>query len=99
MVPIWSPNGRELFYRSLDSKIMVVTYKVQGESFLADKPQLWSEGQLADVGANRAFDLHPDGKRFAVLRLLESQADTKLDKVTFIFNFFDELRRIAPVRK
>ena len=33
------------------------------------------------------FDLHPDGTRFA------------LASVTFIFNFFDELRRIAPVKR
>ena len=28
-----------------------------------------------------------------------NQIETKLDKVTFIFNFFDELRRIAPPSK
>ncbi len=27
------------------------------------------------------------------------QVEEKLDKVTFIFNFFDELRRIAPPSK
>jgi hypothetical protein len=28
-----------------------------------------------------------------------NQAEEKLDHVTFIFNFFDEIRRIAPVSK
>ena len=27
------------------------------------------------------------------------QVEAKQDKVVFIFNFFDELRRIAPVKK
>lgn len=41
------------------------------------------------------FDLHPDGQRFAVLKAPETQS-TKIDKIVLIFNFFDELRRIAP---
>ena len=46
----------------------------------------------------RQIDLHPDDQRFAVLKAPDSQGQTKLDKVVFIFNFFDELRRIAPTR-
>ena len=95
-LPTWSPNGKELFYRSLENKIMVSTYSVSGSSFRADKPRPWSEVQLQEVGPNRNFDLHPDGKRFAVLRSAETQTEDKRDKVTVIQNFFEELRRIAP---
>jgi hypothetical protein len=42
---------------------------------------------------------HPEGKRFVVLKPPKSRTDTKFDKVTFIFNFFDELRRLAPTPK
>jgi serine/threonine-protein kinase len=97
--PTWSTNGKELFYRTADSRIMVVTYKTEGDTFRADKPRLWSETQLVVGGAVRNFDLHPDGQRFAVLTRTETQTQTKLDKITFIFNLFDELRRIAPSRK
>ena len=48
--PKWSRNGKELFYRTPDSKIMVVTYTASGDSFRADKPQLWSPGQFTDRG-------------------------------------------------
>jgi Tol biopolymer transport system component len=48
--PKWSQNGKELFYRTLDNKIMVVTYTVSGDSFRADEPQLWSPGQFTDRG-------------------------------------------------
>ena len=47
----------------------------------------------------RTFDLHPDGQRVAVLKASEQQAEEKRDKVVFIQNFFDELRRVAPAGK
>ena len=96
MFPTWSKNGKELFYRTLDSRIMVASYKIEGDTFHSDKPHLWSEGQFTNRSLNRNFDLHPDGQRFAVLKTPDSPAKTKLDTVTLIFNFFDELRRIAP---
>jgi Tol biopolymer transport system component len=35
--PMWSRNGRELFFDTLDNHIMVATYTVKGDSFVADK--------------------------------------------------------------
>ena len=96
----WSRNGKELFYRTLDGKIMVVTYTASGDSFRADKPQLWSPGQFTDLGlGNYNFDLHPDGKRFAVLKAPGTEQNAAVNKVSFIFNFFDELRRKLPPGK
>ena len=79
---------------------MVVPYAVDGDSFRAEKPRQWSPGLVPTRGAgNRAFDLHPDGQRFAVLKAAEQQAEEKRDKVVLIQNFFDELRRVAPTAK
>jgi len=92
--PEWFRNGKELFYRTPDSKIMVVTYTGSGDSFHADKPQLWSPGQFTDRGlGNLNFDLHPDGKRFAVLKAPGTGQTAAVNKLNFIFNFFEELRR------
>ena len=74
---------------------MVASYTVEGDSFKADKPRLWSEQPILPLRNFRYFDLHPDGDRIAAA-VPSSQAEEKLDHVTFIFNFFDELRRIAP---
>jgi serine/threonine protein kinase/Tol biopolymer transport system component len=98
--PKWSRNGKELFYRTPDSKIMVATYTTSGDSFHADKPQLWSPGQFTDRGGGIFnFDLHPDGKRFAVLKTPGTEQTAAVNKVNFIFNFFDQLRRIVPTGK
>jgi Tol biopolymer transport system component len=96
-IPKWSRNGKELFYRTDDSKIMVVTYIASSDSFHADKPQLWSPGQFTDRGAGGSnFDLHPDGKRFAVMKAPGTEQTAAVNKVSFIFNFFDELRSKFP---
>jgi serine/threonine-protein kinase len=97
--PTWSPNGKEIFFRTPDHKIMVATYSAAGEAFRVDKPLLWAPAELTDLGTNRNFALHPDGKRFAVLKSSESQSEVRRDKITVIENFFDELRRIAPQSK
>jgi hypothetical protein len=45
--------------------------------------------------------MSPDGKRLAVLLKApdQTQAAPKEDHLTFLFNFTDELRRIAPPGK
>ena len=100
--PKWSRNGKELFYRTQDSKLMVTAYTVSGDTFVAGKPQLWSPSQfinLGTLGPFYSFDLHPDGKRFAVIKTPRPGESTPVNKVTFIFNFFDELRRKVPSGK
>ncbi len=92
-MPAWSPNGRELFYRTADNRIMVVTYSVEGDSFRAGRPRLWSEGQFTDRGIARNFDLHPDGKRFAVLKAAEDTEAPEVTHVNLILNWFEELKR------
>jgi serine/threonine-protein kinase len=105
LFPKWSRNGRELFYRTMDSKIMMAAYTTTGDSFHADKPQLWSPGQFTGRGPVSNFDMHPDGKRSVVLKdsavLKDSVAGEAkaVNKVSFILNFFDELRRKVPTGK
>ncbi len=45
---------------------------------------------------NPNFGLHPDGKGFAVLKTSGKEQSAVVNKVSFIFNFFDELRRKLP---
>jgi serine/threonine-protein kinase len=101
-MPIWPPHRRELFYSTNARRIMVASYTVEGDSFRAEKPRLWAERQFTmriNSIAPRSFSLHPDGDRFALAPSVEIDVSAKQNKVVFIFNFFDELRRIAPTTK
>ena len=74
--------------------MMVANYTTNTEAFVAGKPRLWAgKKDLGDY-----FDLSPDGERFAVVQPEASEQKGPLH-VTFLLNFFDELRRRAPVGK
>ena len=98
---MWSRTGRQMFFETLDNRVMAAAYAVQGNSFVAEKPRLWSGRQLANpVNTSKNIDLAPDGKRFAVIMPVEQPGSQQArSRVTFIENFFDEVRRRAPVGK
>jgi serine/threonine protein kinase/Tol biopolymer transport system component len=94
ILPRWSRNGHDLLYQSGD-QIMAASYSVKGDTFVAEKPRVW----IAKVGGTQ-WDLAPDGKRVAVLTPVQSaEAPEQEHEVVFLENFFDELRRRAPVGK
>jgi len=78
---------------------MLASYSVEGDAFRAGTPRSWSDTQFMPRPRERDFDLHPDGQRFAVAPIPEVLATAKDDKVVLTFNFFDELRRIAPAAR
>jgi hypothetical protein len=78
---------------------MVVPFAVEGDSFRAEKPWPWMNGRYEPRGTSRMFDLHPDGERLALRPATQTLEEVKQDHVTFIFNFFDELRRRVAVSK
>jgi Tol biopolymer transport system component len=97
--PMWSRTRPELFF-AINQQIMVAPYIVEGESFRAAQPRLWTEPRfLPRPGGRKSFDLHPDGNRVALAAVPQTQTTIKQDKLVFVFSFFDELRRIAPATK
>jgi Tol biopolymer transport system component len=94
--PMWSRTSRELFYTNLDNRIMVADYAAAADSFMAGKPRLWSNTQIRDTGGPTNLDLAPDGKRFVVFPAPEGPAQAGSVHITFLLNFFDEVRRRAP---
>jgi serine/threonine-protein kinase len=94
---IWSSRNHELLYLAPDGRIMVVPYAAAGEAFHAERPRVWSETpiQVRQLIA-ASFDLDPDGQRVAMAPRPAGAAGPT--HVTLILNFFDELRRVAPVK-
>jgi Tol biopolymer transport system component len=97
--PVWSRNRRELFYLNSDNRIMVAHYTANRDSFVPEKPRLWSPAPLFRPTNNGLWnlDIALDGRRFVVLNPPESRREEP-DTVhaTILLNFFDELRRRLP---
>jgi Protein kinase domain/WD40-like Beta Propeller Repeat len=100
--PVWSRTRHELFYGGGGAnlavrQIMMVPYVAAGDTFTADKPRLWTEPRFQARGPNtRMFDVHPDGKRVVLALSEETALQGQRNHLTMVWNFFDELRRLAP---
>jgi hypothetical protein len=74
---------------------MAVSYTASGDSFRAEKPRPLSDSRFSQRIIGRSFDLHPDGDRFALAKASDQDASSKRTHITLIFNFLDELQKIA----
>ena len=101
---LWAPRKNELYYSGAsEGTLMMVPFTVSNGAFVPAKPRPWSQTTFSStppiVTYGPGFDLHPDGERFAVTPPLQSASDaTAASQVVLLFNFFDELRRVAPIR-
>ncbi len=96
--PLWSPDGRELFYVSPTNALMRVGVE-RGASWTATTPSmvLPDAGLLRLPGA-RHYDVSPDGQRFLILREAAPSADAPLPELVVIQHFDELLRRLVPDR-
>ena len=77
---------------------MVADYTAAGDSFVPQKPRLWSNTQIRDQGGITNLDLAPDGNRFAVVPVPEPSAQGGSVHMTFLLNFASD-RLVARVRE
>jgi serine/threonine-protein kinase len=98
--PLWSPNGRELFFLGPDRRIMAIDYTAKGDSFSSGTPRVWSQHQIllnVTGGPLQPYALARDGKRFVVLLYPDGTTERRnAMHLTFLLNFGDELRRRIP---
>jgi Tol biopolymer transport system component len=91
--PVWSPDGRELFYRN-GNRMMVVSVETE-PLFTAGRPRLLFEGRFrSSMGyqASANYDVFPDGQSFVMVKDLQ-ESETRINVV---LNWFEELKRLVP---
>ena len=67
--PVWSPNGRELFYRN-KGQMMVVTLRTDS-GLVADTPRVLFQDHYVTAPSETGrpnYDVSPDGQRFVMVR-------------------------------
>ena len=84
---VWSPDLKELIYVNLEGQLVAVAYTVSGSTFTPGASR-----RVTAVGPQDGLqDIAPDGKSFAIVTTSDNASAPM--RVTFVVNFFDEIRR------
>jgi serine/threonine protein kinase/Tol biopolymer transport system component len=99
--PLWSPDGRELFYRSSDNSAMAVAVETKPTiSFGTPETLFRSTNVHIGPGEGTTWDIHPDGKRFLMMKRAAastSSSEASRQKINIVLNWFEELKQLVPV--
>ncbi len=96
---MWSPDGRELFYRG--TGLMVAEVETE-PTFSARTPEPLFDLSSYAVGAGpvvaRPFDLAPDGDRFMFRKpgTVAQTDDVAFNGLIVVENWFEELKERVP---
>jgi dipeptidyl aminopeptidase/acylaminoacyl peptidase len=87
--PLWSRNGRELFYVAQSNELMAARLETAGGVRVVDQTALFDRSQY-NISAPDApeYDVTPDGQRFIMSRPLTRSSE----QLVMVLNFFEELR-------
>lgn len=101
--PVWSKAAKELYYLNpTDGSLMVVSYTVNGESFVAGTPRPASKYKAPPWSnpIRNNFDVHPDGKRIVVIAPAEEDkaAPATQDAYHVVVNLRAEIESKAAAR-
>jgi serine/threonine-protein kinase len=90
--PVWAPGGRELFYASMDDKLMSVSVKpgANGDLELGKPATVFSVEPYYFGGQGRNYDISPDGGRFVMVKN-PAAANRPANAVTVILNWLDRM--------
>jgi serine/threonine protein kinase/Tol biopolymer transport system component len=99
--PRWSPDGREIFYISqTGDAVMAVSVETE-PTFSAGKPRELFRGTfVAGYQESPPYDIHPDGKRFLMIKPSQLQggesAEKRPRKINIVLNWDEELKQRVP---
>jgi eukaryotic-like serine/threonine-protein kinase len=98
--PLWSRDGREIFYRN-GNAVMAVSVKTSPTFIFETSRTLFQGTYVSSVNspASRDFgtwDISPDGQRFLMLR--ESSAGSGPRKINIVVNWLEELKQRVPTK-
>jgi WD40 repeat protein len=89
--PVWSRNGRELFFAKGDT--LFTTAVTVGASFKSGAVQRLFSGPYSFDAVTVNYDVAPDGQRFLVPRTPVHSPPRQLE---LVLNWFEEVNRLAP---
>jgi serine/threonine-protein kinase len=90
--PVWAPNGKAIYYRD-GTSVVAVPVQTEGGFSLGRAQSLFEDVYVTDSNC-RSYDIHPDGKRFLMMK--EVEEEVPLTELIVVENWFEDLKRRAP---
>jgi len=95
--PVWSPDGRELFYLEQDSSPRLMVMPVQTDpEFVPGERRPLIDWPYFDGGDGRNFDVSPDGQRFLAVRPVDPDAAGIGSEIVVVLNWIEDLKARVP---
>ena len=94
--PLWSPDGRELFFRSPNG-LMAVPVLDTEPTFRAGSAESLFEQQYATFIERRNYDIAADGQRFLMIKETAASDGATAQQLVVVLNWFEELKERVPV--
>ncbi len=92
--PVWSPDGKEVFYRR-GRDLMVVEVET-GDTLSVGRPRpLFSRDYRLDNTGHPSYDVSPDKQSFV---MIQESRDEPLTEIHIVLNWFEELERLVPTK-
>jgi eukaryotic-like serine/threonine-protein kinase len=94
--PLWSRDGREIFYRNADQFMVVALPATPGSlDGWIPRPRLMFRGDYLNV-RQRPWDVMPDGQHFLMIQ--PTHPDPPRNELYLVVNWFEELKAKVPKR-
>ena len=94
--PLWSRDGRELFFIGPDSRQMFAVPVQSGTTLVTGRPHVLFELPMLVSRGNRPYDIALDG-RFLIIRSAQAEIDGgPASNLILVQNWFEELKRLVP---
>jgi eukaryotic-like serine/threonine-protein kinase len=93
--PLWSPNGKEIFYRSLDGR-RLLALPFDPRSGVHGRPITLFEGAYASYLGGlryRSYDVTPDGEGFVMVKDLPASRESVTAQIDVVLNWSEGLKR------
>ena len=99
--PLWSWDGRQLFYRTLptefrDQDKMMVVSVTTGSTFTRSPPRMLFGQPYAEAIVTRNYDVTRDGQAFLMLPEVGGDPEPATE-IQVVLNWFEELKELVPV--
>jgi Tol biopolymer transport system component len=93
--PVWAPDGTAIYYRD-GASLIAVSVNTEG-GFRLRRTQRLFEDRYVTHPDTRNYDIHPDGKRFLMIKKVEEELP--MTELIVVENWFEELKRLVPTGK